>query len=241
MRRQQREAFAPYQNLFEIGRGFGEIGPENTFERFLPSGLPGRPDPAHYRGQLERVSNLLGGGEPASAITADFLEKLQGDPGRQAGYIYEGLEPNVPFEFRQGVKRIGAERFGRESDLNFIQRGLGGAGGNPFGAYMTGGTSFTGPSADQYRQSVNQAADLLSGSETGLTDISSSFREQLGEDPGRQYSLSVEAARRGIPWELRDTWEDLAGRSFNRWQSQAPAGSQWLPYIRGRGYQFAGA
>lgn len=241
-RRQQREAFAPYQNLYEIGRGFGDIGNERSFDRYLSAGFTGRPDPSYYRGQLERVAGLLEGGEPANAITADFLEKLRKDTGRQAGYVYEGLEPGVPFEFREGVKRIGGERYTRAGDIQDIQRGLGQTQGvNPFRDYLNLGTSFAGPDAGSYRSNVDATADFLSRMGTGERDVQAAFRKQLGEDQPRQFGLALESQRRDIPWELRDEWEDLARESFNRWSSRAPAGDQFLPYIRSRGYQFAGA
>jgi len=234
--RARERAFKPYSQSFEIGQGLGTVGPEATFDKYLPETF-GPINREFFRNQLENVGSLLGGPEPASLAAAAYREALLGSPEKQHNLAFEGVRPYIAPAFQAGAKNIGSERFGRAQDVNLIAGGFGGTQANPFAQYLHAEGGFAGPTQAEYRAAAQRAAGLLGGGKT--TGLAEDLRQTLLDDPDRQFDLALRYQTPDVPFALRPAFGKRAERTYRQFGLQSdPMTNPWLAYFAGRGYQF---
>src|SRR3990167_853147 len=208
-RRMQQRKFEPFQNLYDIGRTLGDIPIENTFTNFLGTskqGQMGAVNPQLYRTQLGRMAAFLEGDETLEHGQPEVWKALLGSPAQQAGMIFAGLRPDIPYEFRAGAEGTGQKRLQKAWDVANILGAMGVAGPvvNPFREYFQQGTSFAGPSTSQYAGAMGQLADILGPTAPGnLSSAAQGLREEFMEDPEKQWDIAWDIRSRDIPPQLR--------------------------------------
>ena len=229
----------PFSDIFALQRGLGQISEKETFRDFLRGqGQLGAPEPSRFGGLLDLTRQLLGQtpGLDENPTRAAFREALEGNLPRQQELALRGAQSGVPFELRQSLKDIGARNF----NAYRVRQGLGELGTQSLLDYMRPGDGgFIGrTSPDQFRGLVDQVGNLVGGPGAGLSDIQTTFRKELLEDPESQFNLALQAALPNIPANMRNAFSDLAEREFRRFQSKQGLGTPFLPYASQRGFKF---
>lgn len=91
---------------------------------------------------------------------------------------------------------------------------------------------------------TGRANELLLGSGTGLNDAAAGYRKQLAGNQPEQYNLALQSVMKGVPWELRGSFGELAQSAFDRWRMENlvpkdDLSQGFLPEFMRRGSRFS--
>ena len=226
-----------FSDIYNLGRGLGDVQPTTSFSDFMRSrGIDQRLNPSEFQGLFERARTLIGQtpqtGE--SENLASFRDDLSNDLDRQYDLAYRSRLPGVARELHPTLGDLSNNTFNQYQ----LRKGLGEITDNFLDYENQYGLSGQGNTYD-FQGGVRSAADLISGSETGLSGERAAFRQQLLDDPDDQYELALQAALPKVRGSVaRKAFTKAALRSFRRFQEEKGMYTPYLPEFTSKNFSF---